>query len=92
MKKWRQWPWKQWGKKYLFYLVLWLAFDILFQAMGERKSLSDIFIGAPVKALMFFVIFDVAGKPTSVRSKNDNIVAADSDNKTFSSDGNTKIE
>jgi hypothetical protein len=92
MKNWQQWPWKQWGKKYLFYWVLWLAFDILFQVMGERKPWSDIMIGAPVKALMFFVIFDVFGKPESVRSTKDNIVAADSHEKTFSSDGNTTIQ
>lgn len=92
MKNWRQWPWKRWGKKYLFYLALWLAFDLLFQYMGERKPLTDILIGAPVKALMFFVIFDLAGRPTSVRSKNDKIVAADSGNKTFPSNGDTTIE
>lgn len=92
MKKWRQWPWKDWSKKYLLYLVLWLAFDILFQAMGERKSLSDILIGAPVKALMFLFIFDLTRKPKAVLSKNDNIVAADSNSKTFPSNDDTKTE
>lgn len=92
MKNWRQWPWKEWGKKYLVYLALWLAFDLLFQATGEGKPMSDILIGAPVKALMFFVIFDVIGKPKAVRSSNNNIVAADNNSKTFPSNDDTKTE
>lgn len=89
MKHWRQWPWKQWGKMYLIYLALWLAFDLFLLGIGEGKSLSNILMAAPGKALMFLVIFDVVNWPKTIRSKNKNIVAADSANKSTTGHGET---
>ena len=92
MKNWRQWPWKQWGKKYLFYLALWLAVDLLLQGIEERKSLTTLFLAAPGKALMFLFIFEIAGSPTAGSTKHKNNIAADSDNKILPGNGNTTIE
>jgi len=92
MKSWRQWPWKQWGKKYLFYLALWLAFDLLLLGMGEEKPLTTIFMAAPGKALMFTFIFEIVSKPKNVGANKKDRIAGDSDNNTFSSNGNTTTE